>query len=196
MVRHGITTSTNGDRIDQHITAASRRVDSICGRQFGPHVGAATVRYFRPLSCDLVYIDDAYEITVVAADNDNSGNYATAWTTADYETDPANGIGPDGQSGWPVIALRAIKTLAFPSWWGRRPVKVTAKWGWVAIPADVIEATHLLTHRLYYEVSVPGGVTSPNVDFGIPGSPLMRPYTAEGLLKTFVRPENAVGIAG
>lgn len=195
-LRHGITTTTNAIRLGEHITAASRKVDQITGRQFGPHAGAATARTFKPTSCSMVYIDDAYEITSVEVDGNDDGTFETLWAAADYETDPANGVGPDGQTGWPVTMLRAVRTLAFPTWTNRRVVKVTAKWGWAAIPAAVVEATHLLTHRLYYEVSVPGGVTAPNVDFGIPGVPLMRPYTAEGLLKPFVRTELAVGVTG
>lgn len=199
MSRHGITANTNTARIGEHITAASRKVDAMTFRQYGPHSGGATARYFRPLSCGLVYIDDAYEITSVETDADDDGTFETTWTTADYETEPANGVGSDGQSGWPTYLLRAVgSSLWFPSpaWNRRRTVKVTAKWGWSAVPQPVIEATHLLTHRLYYEVSVPGGVTLPNPEFGLPGSPLMRPYTAEKLLRPFVRPDYAVGIAG
>lgn len=196
MSRHGISASTNQLRIVEHITAASRKVDALTFRQYGPHVGVATARYFRPHSCEAVYINDAYEIASVAVDDTDTGTYGTAWAAADYETDPANGIGPDGQPGWPAVMLRAIRSLTFPTGSGRRAVKVTAKWGWAAIPAAVVEATYLLTNRLYYEVAVPGGVTSPNPDFGIPGVPLTRPYTAEGLLKPFIRPDRVVGITG
>jgi hypothetical protein len=73
---------------------------------------------------------------------------------------------------------------------------VTAKWGWEAIPADVKEATYLLANRLSYEVGVPGGVTPPNLDFGMPGGALQRPYTAEGLLKPYARQDRTIGVAG
>lgn len=197
MQRHGITTTTNNQRILDHITAASRKIDAMCFRKFSADT-VATARYFKPLSCDLVYIDDALEITSVEVDNNNDGTYETTFATTDYESEPANGVGPDGQSGWPAFLLRAVgPSLYFtaPFWSSRRTVKVTAKWGWSAVPQPVIEACHLLTHRLYYEVSVPGGVTAPNPEFGIPGSPLLRPYTVERLLKPYVRPDMAVGIA-
>jgi hypothetical protein len=193
--RHGITITDKDDRIGDHITAASRKVDAICHRSFAPHVGAATVRYFRPSSCGQVWIDDAYEITAVAVDDGDDGTYTTAWTTTDYQTDPANGIGVDGQAGWPTQTLTAIGTLAFP-WARRRTVKVTAKWGWAAVPDAVTEATHLLTNRLMYEVAVPGGMTPPNLDIGLPGSPLQRPFTAEGLLKPYARQDRVIGVAG
>jgi hypothetical protein len=194
--RHGITVATNDARIAEHVTAASRKVDALTSRQFGPHSGAATVRYFAPSSCSMVWVDDTYEITSVEVDGADTGTYSEAWTvTTHYETNPANGIGPDGQSGWPIATLVAVAGLTFPTYNRRRSVKVTAKWGWAAVPAAVKEATYLLAHRLYFEVSVPGGITTPNPEFGIPGAPLLRPYTAEGLLKPYARADSAIGIA-
>jgi hypothetical protein len=194
--RHGISVTTNDARIAEHITAASRRVDTLTGRQFATHTGAATARYFRPTSCSTVWIDDAYEITAVAVDSGDTGTYSETWTASThYDTDPANGVGPDGQTGWPVTTLRAVGGLTFPTGNRRRAVKVTAKWGWAATPADVKEATFLLAHRYYYEVAVPGGITTPNPEFGLAGAPLLRPYTAEGLLKPYTRADGAIGIA-
>ena len=185
MSRFGITTSSELLRIAEHVTAASRRVDEITRRQFGPHTGDATIRYFRPVRTGLVYIDDSYDIDEVAID-DGTGTYPTVWATTDFETDPPNGIGPDGQDGWPASAIRAVGDYSF-SRSRRSSVKVTGKWGWAAVPAAVVEATYLIAHRLYYEVKVPGGVTPPNIDFGLPGAPLQRPYTAEALLEPFKR---------
>src|SRR5690349_1158080 len=99
--RHGITTTTNDARIAAHVTAASLEVDSMCGRQFGPGT-PATVRYFHPYSCGEVRVDDCYNITAVALDLDNSGTYATTLSAPDYITNPTDGVGPNGQTGWPV----------------------------------------------------------------------------------------------
>lgn len=193
--RVGSSSAVKDVRILEHIAAASRKIDAICHRTFGAHDGAATARYFRPTGCDTVWIDDASEITTVEVDDADTGSYATSWATTDYETDPANGIGPNGLAGWPVTTLRAVGTLWFPTCNRRRPIKVTAKWGWTAVPDAVKEAAYLLTNRLSYEVAVPGGVTAPNVDFGVPGSALQRPYTAEGLLKPYMRHDTTIGVA-
>ena len=182
--RFGITVAAE-DRINDHIAAASRKVDAFTGRQFGPHTGAATARTFRPVRPGLVYIDDSYDIDTVAID-DGTGTYPTEWAATDFETDPPNGIGPDGQSGWPASAIRAVGGYSFTAS-RRSSIQVTGKWGWAAVPAPVIEATYLIANRLYYEVKVPGGVTPPNIEFGIPGAPLQRPYTAEGLLEPYKR---------
>jgi hypothetical protein len=193
--RHGITLATNDARIAAHITAASREVDAMCGRQFAQHSGAATARYFSPDNCFRVRIDEVYEITEVAVDDADTGAYGTVWATTDYQTLPINGTGINGQTGWPATVLEAIAGYTFPLL--RRPsVKVTGKWGWAVTPTDVVEATYLLAHRLYYEVAVPSGVTAPNIEFGLPGSPLQRPYTVERLLHPYVRADRKLGIAG
>jgi hypothetical protein len=194
--RYGITSPDRDVEILEHIAAASARVRGITQRDFGAHVGAATVRYFRPLSCEFVLIDDASEISTVEIDTGDTGTYETTWAASDYETKPDNGIGPDGLSGWPTYSLCSVGTVVLPVWNRRRSIKVTAKWGWAAIPDAVIEATYLLTNRYLYEKSVPGGLTAPNPDFGIPGAPLRRQYTVEDLLAPYVRADKAIGVAG
>jgi hypothetical protein len=193
--RFGITVATDDTRIAAHITSASLEVDSMCGRQFGPHSGAATDRYFAADSPWLARIDDTYEITTVAIDTTDDGTYATTLTVnTDYRTTPLNGIGPNGQSGWPAQNLLIVSnTYCFPQC--RRPgIKVTAKWGWTAVPTDIVEATYLLAHRLYFEVDVPSGNVPGSSEFG--GTPLRRPYTVERLLHNYIRADRKLGIAG
>jgi hypothetical protein len=192
--RLGVTNTDKDVRILEHISAASRWVDEITHRQFGP--GSSSARYFRPLACDQVFIDDASAITEVAVDGSDTGSYTTIWATTYYETDPANGIGPDGQTGWPITSLRAVAGYTFPTYDQRRSVKVTATWGWAAIPANVVEATYLLANRLFYEVAVPGGIIAPSPDFGIPGAALQPPFTAMRLLKPYARTDRVIGVAG
>jgi hypothetical protein len=194
--RYRITTDEKDVALTAHISAASRKVDQICHRSFASQTAAASARYFRPLNCSTVLIDDAYSITSVAVDEADGGTWATNWPSTDYDTDPANGIGPDGQSGWPTTALHGLGNLSLPTTGYRRAVKVTAKWGWAAVPDVVAEATYLLAARLAYEVAVPGGVLPPNLEFGLPGAPLQRPYTAEGLLKLHMRADKVIGVAG
>lgn len=194
--RIGRTDSSQDARIAAHITSASLEIDGICHRQFGPHAGVATARYFFPYGSHGVRIDDAYEITSVAIDLDNSGLYATTLATSDYVTLPLNGIGPNRQPGFPADALELVTSTYCLPRLARPSVKVTAKWGWAAIPTDVAEACYLITNRLYYEVAVPSGTTPPMVDFGLPGSPLQPQYTAHKLLRPYERGDAKVGVAG
>jgi hypothetical protein len=193
--RHGITVSTHDARIAAHVTAASREVDSRTGRDFSQGT-PATVRYYHPYSCEVVRIDDFATITAVALDLDDTGNYSTTLASSDYMVHPHGGIGPNGQTGWPAEEIRIVTYgYQFPRL--RRPsVKVTGTPGWATTPTDVTEACYLIAHRLYYEVAVPSGITAPNVEFGLPGSPLQRPHTVDRLLAPYVRFERNVGIAG
>lgn len=191
--RFGITVSSDDTRIAAHVTAASRQVDGICGRQFGP--GSSATRYFRPDGYGLVRIDDCNTITDVSIDGGDDGTYSTTLTAnTDYVTHPTNGVGPNGIAGWPVTQLEATgRSYWFPAR-NFRPnsVSVTATWGWEAIPDAVIEATYLLAHRLYFERDVPSGNTPGSLEFG--GAPLRRPWTAQDLLKPYIRADRKLGI--
>jgi hypothetical protein len=193
--RFGISVSTDDTRIAAHITAASLEVDSHCGRQFGPGT-PATVRYFSPESWGRVRIDDAATITAVAVDTTGDGTYGTTLTvTTDYLTEPLNAVGPNGQTGWPATALVAVgNTYTFPTCHTRPAVKVTGTFGWAAVPTDVVEATYLLAHRLYYERDVPSGNLPGSTEFG--GVPMRRPWTVERLLAPYVRADRKLGVAG
>lgn len=193
-IRFGINVNSDDSRIAEHVSAASREVDSMCGRHFG--TASETTRYFAPVSWNLVCIDDAYDITTVALDSADNGNYSTTLSAgADYTTEPYNGVGLNGQSGWPVYMLRATgASYRFHTYTRRPSIAVTAKFGWEEVPADVTEATYLLAHRLYYERDVPSGNVPGSAEFG--GAPLRRPYTVERLLQPYVRADRKLGIPG
>lgn len=193
--RYGITTTTNDARITAHNTAASLMVDQYCGRQFGP--GASGVRYFAAYDWYSVMVDDCYSITSVDLDMDDDGTYETNLPSTSYVTLPFNGVGPNQQSGWPVQELRIVgrnSSSYFPRC-NRPGVKVSATFGWAAVPVDVVEATYQLAARLYGEVAVPLGVTAPNVEFGLPGSAVQPPYEVQRLLASYRRAGTVIGVA-
>lgn len=131
------------------ITAASRHVADHCGRDFSPV--ASSVRDFYPVDPNVVRIDDATAVTVVATDDGSDGTYSTTWTTTEYQLQPVGGIGPAGQTGWPYTAIVAISSRTFTaSPFNRRPpVRVTGAWGWTAIPEDVKLATLFLSTEMF-----------------------------------------------
>jgi hypothetical protein len=137
-------------------TVGSRWVDTKAGRRFYAD-STATARVFRPTTCAMVPIDDAHTITIVETDDGDDGTYATTWTTADYQTLPLNGVGSNGLTGWPTTKLQAVESLDFPMYHARASVRVTAKWGWTAVPADVKQACLYYVHRLFFLRSTPGG---------------------------------------
>jgi hypothetical protein len=141
---------SSDDQLLSMITqSASQMIRSYCGRSFEvDSAQAATVRYFNRIGDRVAFIDDAWSITAVATDDGDDGTYSQTWTTSDYQADPVGGIGPFGLAGWPYTQLAAIGDLDFPIV-DRPAVKVTAKWGWTALPADVLNATLMMAGEIY-----------------------------------------------
>lgn len=141
------------------VTTASDWVSRYCNRQFNQET-AASARVFTPRDGCLVIVDDFYTTTglIVATDTADDGTYATTWTSSDYQLEPVNGTDA-GVTGVPYYKIRAIGSLRFPC--VRRPaVKVTAKWGWTAVPASVKRATLILGGYLHNIKDSPLGVAS------------------------------------
>lgn len=129
--------------------AGSGQVRSWCGRSF--HVDAAqaaSARYFVPLDGCTVMIDDAHTVTAVATDDADDGAWSTSWDATDYSLAPLGGVGPTGETGWPFTKIVAVETRYFPCV-ARPAVKVTAKWGWSALPNDVKVATMMVANELF-----------------------------------------------
>lgn len=160
----GRTTTDRDAQITRLLTVASRWIDSHCGRRFYADANATT-RTFHPTSHNYVRIDDALEITGVAVDDADDGSYSTAWAAGDYQKLPVNNIGPNGLANWPTTGIQSIEQRWFPTHHARPAVRVTAKWGWAAVPADVEEACLYYAQRLFYLIDAPSGSIQ-SIEFG------------------------------
>lgn len=124
------------------ITAASRAVDSYCGRQFGSVAAETrtwTAQYDRSTCGHITPIDDLMT-TVGVTVTDESGTAVT-----DYELWPRNAV----QKGRPWTQLRTAAGGA---------LAVFAPWGWTAVPTSVHVATMLQVGRLNARRDSPYGV--------------------------------------
>lgn len=155
------------DRLTDALLSASREVERYCNRQFN-QVTSATSRVYRPGSLSKVMSDDFYSTTGFALETDpgGDGTFGVLWTDADYELSPDNGI-VDGQPGWPYWKIEAVRGLYFPinNYGKRSTVRVTAKWGWAAVPAPVKQATLIMAAETYSLKGAPLGVAGFG-DFG------------------------------
>lgn len=118
------------------ISAASRGIEKVTGRQFN-QATVATARVYRPeLTCS-VAIDDFHTTTdlLIETDEGGDGAFDTTWTSVDFELEPLNGV-VDGEQGWPFNEIRAVGSRLFRPH-RRASVRVTAQWGWPAPPAAV-----------------------------------------------------------
>jgi hypothetical protein len=164
-----------GDTVDDAmlgyaITAASRAIDQHCGRQFG-QLAAPAARYYEPRwdrrqTRWVIPIDDLMTTTglAVAADINDDGTYSTTLVlNTDFQPFPWNAAADNV----PWTALAGSKSLVFnppSSVLFDRIVRVTAQWGWSAVPDVVVQATLIQAARFFKRRDAP---------FGVAGSPDM-----------------------
>lgn len=156
-----ITDASDDAKLNRVITSASRGIDKFTGRRFWID-DAPTARTYRPgrrVTWDrdgmLLMIDDVASASGLVVETGTTGN----WTAiTDYETNPENALA----KAEPITGLLRL------AWWfggyGLR-LRVTATWGWPAVPAEVVEATIIQAARLYRRKDSPEGVLG-NADWG------------------------------
>lgn len=153
-------------QLSDSLATASRSIDKATGRRFWADT-AATSRLFypNPDRWSRTLVDDFYTTTglIVEVDASGDGVFETTYTSADYELSPLNGV-VDGEDGWPYYRIRPVNWT-----WTCNPLRaslrVTAKWGWTAVPSAVKTACVILaTEALKLAREAPFGVAGFGVD--------------------------------
>ncbi|MEU5094943.1 phage gp6-like head-tail connector protein [Streptomyces sp. NPDC020996] len=134
--------------------AASRSIDKACGRRFWLDA-APVARTYRPAGRvargadgELLLVDDIGSATSLVVETGS----AASWTAVTgYETSPDNAL-VDGQA---ITGLRRLGGS-----WGASTgrVRVTARFGWPAVPDDITEAALIQASRLYKRKDSPEGI--------------------------------------
>lgn len=171
-----VTDAVTDAQIALAITSASRAVDQVAGRSFGQD-DPAVARYYsatpgtgsRHLYGTLDpfagrwTVDPDADISsttglTVKTDGDDDGTFETTLTIdTDFRLWPYNAAADSRP--WERIVLTAGGTLPV----ALRGIEVTAKWGWISVPADIKLATMIQAQTI-----LKGGRDSP---LGIAGSP-------------------------
>ena len=156
----GISDFSDDSGLSAAIATAEAAVDAYCGRTFATST-SATARLFaaEPDSYVLRLGRSTIGSTTGLLVEVDLGASAT-WDTvaaSDFTLEPVDGIGPDGRAGWPATVIRR-----HDAWWpvsstGRPLVRITARWGWAAVPAAVGHATLLLSAELWKLQDAPLG---------------------------------------
>jgi hypothetical protein len=143
------------------ITSASRAIDKATRRQFGK-VSTTEARYYTPewdkaSGRYVLRVDDIHTASglLVAIDTDEDQTWSTSWTGAVYKW-PLNAAA----EGRPFERLGLPASAACPLVEGS--VRVTAAYGWAAVPATIEQATALQAARY---------LKRRDAVFGIAGSP-------------------------
>jgi hypothetical protein len=160
--RLGIQDDNDDTRLLSAVKAASRGIDKVTNRQFND-AGSATSRVFQPDTADRAEVDDFSTTTglIIQTDTALDQTFSQTWTSRDYELRPLNGI-VDGEPGWPYWHLSAIGTQWFPIPRGwpapRATLRVTARWGWAAVPDAIKEACQICAEEIFKLRDAPFGV--------------------------------------
>lgn len=151
---HLVIGDANDDTdLNSKLESASRAIDTATRRQFGQSV-AATQRYYSGDNAVLiegrcampVFDISATSDLAVATDLDGDGVYETTLTYGtDFDLWPWNAQ-PD-ERPWTHIVLRPGSSSVFP--WEARSIRVTALWGWAAVPAVVRDACLIQAARWF-----------------------------------------------
>ena len=144
--------------------AAARAVDAWCGRRFYKDA-TATARLYRPPDDRTVLdVQDFWDSTtlIVETDENNDATFETTWAAADYQLEPLNAAA----LGRPYRQIVASYTRIWPVCGVRATVRITAKWGWTAVPADVKQASLIEAARIWKRRYSPEGVLGGFSDFG------------------------------
>ncbi|MFI5955816.1 phage gp6-like head-tail connector protein [Cryptosporangium sp. NPDC051539] len=173
----------DADELQSKIDTASREIDLHCGRRFWLD-SVATPRVYEGCSRQ-VLIDDVGDTTGLIVEGAADGVSYSAIAANAYELQPLNAAG-DGlvpHAWW----LLAESPYPASMWVWQSRIRVTARWGWSAVPTQVHEAALLRAAALFKRRESPTGFAGLG-EFGVMR---VRPGDVDVtvLLQKFVRPD-------
>lgn len=139
------------------LSSVSREIETHCDRQFNKAADASVREYGPecvfsiPGEAHWADVDDFWDVSGLVVESGTG--YGTAWTASDYWLYPRNGT-LNGQPGWPRWKVHAASSLSF----GTSGLRVTAKWGWSAVPNPVKQACLILAAETFQIKDAPFGV--------------------------------------
>jgi hypothetical protein len=148
-----ITDNLDDTLLETAIESASRMIDSYTARTFS-NAGTA-VRNFAATDALNLIIDDAISVTTVQS-TDEVGDTYTTWTANDYQLEPLNSRS-DGLY-MPYTGIRAVNNYTWPVVDQQALCRITAVWGWAAVPTAIKQATIIQSSRLFKRLDSPLGV--------------------------------------
>lgn len=151
------------------VNAASRAIDEYTDRRFWADT-AVVARTIPVTTCEYeLWLQgvDAGDIAysaglIIATDDNGDGSYATVWDATDYRLWPysANTSGST-YGGWWKIESTGRKRFDIHGTNGVSgilPLRITARFGWAFVPAQVEMACLLIATRLFKRKDAPYGV--------------------------------------
>lgn len=160
----GITVATYDTDIATAVAAASRGIDGATNRRFWADTGTANIRYYQgsPTSRTLT-IDDLVSVTELAHDTDGDNTFGDVLVNnTDYTLEPLNAAVENPARPYTLIRLHVGSSAYWPHY--PRSVRVTGKFGWPAVPSEIVRATTILATKLFKRQESPFGIVTAGVD--------------------------------
>ncbi len=150
------------------LASVSREIETHCNRQFNKAAEVSVREYgpervftIRSPLTHWVEVDDFWADAGLVVESGTG--YATSWTASDFTLYPRNGI-VSGQPGWPFWQIHAASPALLS--FGSAGLRVTAKWGWAAVPPPVKQACLILAAETFQIKDAPFGVAGMD-QFGV-----------------------------
>lgn len=186
--------SLDADEIDAELDAATAWVDGHCSRTFALE-DSVSVRYFATNDryvLDLGQFEIGTTEGVIIAVDDGTGDYATTIASTGYELEPVNAVfaSPDARPYTTIRRLGSHWPYAVTPSTRQERIKITAKYGWPAVPEPVKRATLTLVSHAFENTS---GVKSEAIDgysvtyMTVAGTEIGVPSSVVSWLRPYVR---------
>lgn len=141
--------TTDDAKLEIAVEAASRQIDGWCGQRFYIDSDVKT-RFFSAYD-GVVDLSDggfggiATTTGLIVATDDNTLTYGTTWAASDYRLLPIDA--DDDGAPWSSLIASPVGVYTLPTY--TDAVKITAKFGWPAVPTDVKKACLILAADLF-----------------------------------------------
>lgn len=182
MAQVDVSDTTRDTLLNMALASASRGIDAMTGRRFyldaaaGQRTFNPRGRVVRDVDGERLLVDDIGDAAGLVVETGSGGS----WTAVTgFESAPDNAL----VRGRPITAL-----LLTSGMWvtGTSRVRVTARWGWPAIPDQVVQATLIQASRLFKRKDSPEGVTG-SAEWGVVRLSRVDPDVYE-LIKHYIVP--------
>jgi len=168
------------------LAAAEQALNEACARNWTV-AGASSARIYSPdCRSSILRIHDCTTITSVVESS-------STVNAADYQAQPNNHLSWSGQAE-PYQELLRLNGVEWYWSYGLATVTVTAAWGWLAIPSQIVEACKVIGKTLVELRNARGGVVASDV-FGPVRSPRDVTGQVGSLIDRRLRRAEAFGIA-
>ncbi len=162
------TSSDDDAVIDDRLDAIARLIDAELVLPAGTfNADSAAVRYFDGNGEDILMVDPYAELTLVEVDTTIDGTFDQTVTASNREDRPYN-VAARSEPFTEIRLLLFAANTELAKWTkGLKTVKITADWGWPAVPELIRDLNIALAHDLWDLMRAGSTLTLAQIDIGV-----------------------------